>query len=204
MLKKHIFFTLFLLLPYTQSPASPNTEEVNLNDFNRKNAIQKQYYSQCLSRYKNKKYLKLRSKCKCDAIQFDKLGYAAARDTSCDLYNLRKGEQIVEQTSSCKTLSPISELKIDMNIVEYREFTKTGWRNGVMKRKAGLIWKIVSLDDNDGVEVKLIKGRYYDYKAGDISPYKRKNSYYYKKAYPNAEPNEQILKAYKHCIEPKL
>ena len=212
--KLFIFFALLITSACTHSLttpdqgktklATPSIKGINLDDFDdSKHPLHKQYYSQCVSRHKNKNYLHLSAKCKCDAIQFQKLGYDAARDRTCDPLNLREGDQIIEQTSSCQTLSPISKLEIGMYIVEHKQFKKTGWQNGVAKRRSGLIWQIVSFN-NEGVEVKLAKGSYYDYKVGDISPYKQKNSPVYRKAHPNATPNEQILQAYKQCINPRL
>lgn len=157
------------------------------------------YYFKCLQRNKDRNYVYLEEKCKCNANKFVENKFGT--DRSCHEFNLREGDQIVEPVSSCESLTAFTQFEKGMYLEQVKAFTKSGWQNGIKKRDLGIIWEIASFDDN-GVVMKLVKGNYKSLEIGESAT--RKNSAIYNKAYPNATPNEQIIQSYNLCLNPTL
>ena len=160
------------------------------------------YYSRCMSRYQNKNYIDLEAKCSCQSELFPREDLSFhEKYNMCSKYNVREGEQTLQPNTICESTKNIALLQEGMLIQQYRMYTYSGWVKGVQKKHRDNLWRIESINNN-GIELELIRGEYVSYKKGAVVKFS--NTPLYKRSFPDTGINDQVLKSYRQCFNPKL
>ncbi|OCQ23150.1 hypothetical protein A7985_04150 [Pseudoalteromonas luteoviolacea] len=160
------------------------------------------YFSRCMSRYKNKNYINLEAKCSCEADLFPRKDINFKQKHSlCKKYNVKEGNQIVPNEMLCGVNTELKEFKSGDYIQRYRWYTQDGWVNGVYKKHAANLWRVVSVN-SDGVKLELVNGEYYGRNVGDTVNHR--NSPLYNKDFSNPPQYDQVIQSFQLCVSPEL